>query len=305
MREILIGGLAAGLLMVAMAGAAGAQGGVLDQPEDLVSELVVKARTPGPAWWKVSDADTTVWILGSPGLLPESVKWDDSTLKRRLTGANRLILPARENRSISGQMAIMARLGPTGKSLVDRPVADRLPPALFKRLHDDLDRDTTFTGYINGRVEERKGDGKVIIGLGITDTGVDVETPTKARFTSSTSDLYSTKYPLRTAILALAVLKLADAPLGKFVDDPVKRAETLAIGLKTPRMRAGSADSVAALKARAAMPEATQQACLAGALDVLDARERRVAAQRAAALAWAQGDVPAALGRKDRFDMLG
>ena len=41
-----------------------------DQPADLVEALVVKARMPGPAWWKVPDADTTVWILGSPGLLP-------------------------------------------------------------------------------------------------------------------------------------------------------------------------------------------------------------------------------------------
>ncbi|MDB5438026.1 MAG: TraB/GumN family protein [Caulobacteraceae bacterium] len=299
LRSIVLLGVLAGLMLT---GSAAAQDTPFGEPDDLVSALVVKARTPGPAWWKVSDADTTVWILGSPGLLPESVKWDDSTLKRRLTGANRLILPPRESISVAGQMAMVARLG-TG-ALRDRPVADRLPPTLFKRFKDDLNREATLAMVSNGNPYGVTGEGKIVVETRVDNTGVDVQA-FKAPVTSLPPDLYGDKHPPKTIILALAALKLADTPLGKLVDEPAGRAEALATSLKTPRVRPGSVDSVAALKIRAAMPEATQQACLVGALDVLDAKDRRVAAQQAAALAWAQGDVPAALGRKDRFDMLG
>ncbi|MGZ3377139.1 MAG: hypothetical protein ACXU8S_11130, partial [Phenylobacterium sp.] len=42
-------------------------GGPVADPEGaIVSELVVQAKEPGPAWWKVSDKDTTVYILGLP-----------------------------------------------------------------------------------------------------------------------------------------------------------------------------------------------------------------------------------------------
>ncbi len=59
----------------------------------LVEELVVTARLPGPAWWRVSDADTVVYVLGAPSVMPKSLAWDQSVLARRLEGANRVILP--------------------------------------------------------------------------------------------------------------------------------------------------------------------------------------------------------------------
>jgi len=54
---------------------------------------VVTGRLPGPAWWRVSDADTTVYVLGAPSVMPKSLPWDESVLLRRLEGANRVILP--------------------------------------------------------------------------------------------------------------------------------------------------------------------------------------------------------------------
>lgn len=66
-------------------------------PEDpggaIVEELVVQAKEPGPAWWVVSDGDSTVYILGMPpGTVPKDMAWDRSWLDRRLAGANSLIL---------------------------------------------------------------------------------------------------------------------------------------------------------------------------------------------------------------------
>lgn len=64
-----------------------------DAPATVVSDLVVVAPASGPAWWKVSKGDASVWIIGLPPKTPRGMKWDQSTLKRRLKGA-RLMLGA-------------------------------------------------------------------------------------------------------------------------------------------------------------------------------------------------------------------
>jgi hypothetical protein len=61
--------------------------------ETVVSDLVVVAPTGGPAWWKVSKGDASVWIIGLPPKTPTGLKWDQTTLKRRVKGA-RLMLGA-------------------------------------------------------------------------------------------------------------------------------------------------------------------------------------------------------------------
>lgn len=75
----------------------GGQASVPLTPEDpdatLVEELVVRGRLPGPAWWRVSDADTTVYVLGVPSLAPRRMEWDRAIFERRLQGANVVILP--------------------------------------------------------------------------------------------------------------------------------------------------------------------------------------------------------------------
>lgn len=66
---------------------------VEDPDATLVEELVVRGRLPGPAWWRVSDADTTVYVLGVPSLAPKRMEWDRAIFERRLEGANVVILP--------------------------------------------------------------------------------------------------------------------------------------------------------------------------------------------------------------------
>ena len=91
MKRMLCAAVAA---LVAMSSTAQAQ---LPAGEDLeattVDELVVRASVPGPAWWRVSDGDTTVWVLGVPDALPKGTKWDQTVLKRRLKGAHTVITP--------------------------------------------------------------------------------------------------------------------------------------------------------------------------------------------------------------------
>jgi hypothetical protein len=63
--------------------------------DTVVEELVVTAATPSPAWWRVSNGESTVWILGAPmGPLPKDLKWDLKVLDKRMDGAKALILPS-------------------------------------------------------------------------------------------------------------------------------------------------------------------------------------------------------------------
>ena len=57
-----------------------------DPNATLVEELVVNARAPGPAWWRVSKGDAVVFVLGIPGLGPSGTVFDDTLLKKRLDG---------------------------------------------------------------------------------------------------------------------------------------------------------------------------------------------------------------------------
>ena len=83
---------------LALAGPAGAQARLEDPEANIVAELVIQAKAPGPAWWTVSDEDSTVYILGvGEDPLPPGVTWDRRAVDRRLKGANSLIVATRVN----------------------------------------------------------------------------------------------------------------------------------------------------------------------------------------------------------------
>jgi uncharacterized protein YbaP (TraB family) len=80
------------VLTPASPAASQAPGSLVDPDAVLVEELVVTARDPGPAWWRVSNGSSTVYVLGVPSVAPKQLAWDRSTLERRLKGANELIV---------------------------------------------------------------------------------------------------------------------------------------------------------------------------------------------------------------------
>jgi len=92
----------AALALAALAWPALAQAPVPSQPYDpdsvLVEELVVVGRLPGPAWWRVSNATTTVYVLGSPTLAPKRMAWDRGIFEKRLAGASQVIVPFQDVR---------------------------------------------------------------------------------------------------------------------------------------------------------------------------------------------------------------
>lgn len=84
----------AGLALALTAAASDASAQVIDDPQaNVVEALVVSAKLPGPAWWRVSDADTTIYVLGTPQALPKGMAWDTSVLEHRLDGAFAVVTP--------------------------------------------------------------------------------------------------------------------------------------------------------------------------------------------------------------------
>jgi len=108
----------------------------VDPEANLVEELVVNARLPGPAWWKVSDADSTVYVMAVPGFTPKGLDFDTSVIERRLDGANRLILAPEPKVSVVRIVSLVM----TGRRyfLSETPMRQTLPPALRERLEARL-----------------------------------------------------------------------------------------------------------------------------------------------------------------------
>ena len=104
----------------------------IDPQADLVEELVVNARLPGPAWWKVSDADTTVYVLGVPAMTPGKLEVDESVFKRRIDGANVLIMGQEADANVVRFVALA--MGGKRFFISDKPMRQTLPPDLRARL---------------------------------------------------------------------------------------------------------------------------------------------------------------------------
>jgi len=121
-------------LALVVGGASIAAPPAVDPEATVVDALVVSARLPGPAWWRVSSPSSTVYVLGVPGALPKGMAWDQSVTERRLKGANLIILPPTVAASASDTIAALDILSHLRSSA---PMEDSLPPALKARFEAD------------------------------------------------------------------------------------------------------------------------------------------------------------------------
>ena len=104
----------------------------IEDPEAaIVADLVVMARERGPAWWRVKDADTTVYILGTPGgPMPPGIAWDRNVLERRMKGAHSVVMGAALTAGLRDLPALL-RARSTLRSKT--PMEDGLAPPLRAR----------------------------------------------------------------------------------------------------------------------------------------------------------------------------
>ncbi|QNA86961.1 TraB/GumN family protein [Sphingomonas sp. So64.6b] len=85
-----------------------------------------------PALWRVQDADTTIWLLGTIHVLPREVHWETPAIKAAIDGADMLVteIPAQPPEQASAVFAAAARA--QGLS----PIVDRLPSDRRAALND-------------------------------------------------------------------------------------------------------------------------------------------------------------------------
>jgi hypothetical protein len=94
---------------------------------------VVQAVEPGPAWWRVVDGDTTVYVLGAADdEMPADVGWDRRWLERRMRGANGLVLGTRVGLT-GGVRDLPALIRARNRLRSKTPMEEDLPPALRAR----------------------------------------------------------------------------------------------------------------------------------------------------------------------------
>ncbi len=101
------------------------------------SEAATSARQsdPHPAIWKISDADTTIYLFGTTHALPKGFRWQSPALKQIVAQAEELVLetvdsPAAEK---STEGAVDDTINPV---VPDRPIVARVAPekqVLLKR----------------------------------------------------------------------------------------------------------------------------------------------------------------------------
>ena len=92
-KRLIVAALVGGGLLAPLTTSTAQDASTIDLGDTVVRELTIVAPDVGPAWWKVSKGEATVWILGLPPKTPRGMKWDQSTLRRRVKGA-RLMLGA-------------------------------------------------------------------------------------------------------------------------------------------------------------------------------------------------------------------
>lgn len=211
----------------------------VDPNENLVEELVVNARLPGPAWWKVSDADTTVYVLGVPAMVPSDTRAEESVLRRRLDGANVLIMG--QEADISVVRLIALAMGGRKLFVSEQPMRQTLPPDLRQRLEARLkmmkqkpesvdDIKPAFTGFMVANSQ----DGSVSISVGgVTDRIRDIA---KSRDLAKRPRIQNLPgYSLADAIKALAT---APQPLQLLcLDAGLNQAESGQGGIKDTARR--------------------------------------------------------------------
>lgn len=224
----------------------------------LVEELVVHARLPGPAWWRVSNADSTVYVLGLPDALPKDMVWDHTILDRRLAGADRLITPPTYRATIS--------LLTLPKLLWDAP------------------------GAMRPTADDKAGEG-AREGLG---EGSGARLAAAAQQAGRSEDAYRR---FRPWFAGLMLTRDYRRRVGLDYGEPMRAVRAAARRANVPVQPAFSQEGKASalLKDAKVMPTEVGRACLDASLEEVEAGDTSV---RKAAQAWAQGDVRVALSAR-------
>ncbi|MDB5439882.1 MAG: hypothetical protein JWM33_2309 [Caulobacteraceae bacterium] len=139
-----LAGLLVALLVVTMPALA-AEPTADSEPSDLVSAISIQAPvSPGPAWWRISNGRSTVWVMGIPEIFSDSLRWNSTVLRQRIARAQRVIYPTDLYRWPGTPTGSLGRhaLDYLGQSapppIAQKTLSERLDPALAARLERQI-----------------------------------------------------------------------------------------------------------------------------------------------------------------------
>lgn len=233
--RVLSAAIALGLLLWPLCAAAQSQPSNADPTATLVDELIVNAPSPGPAWWRVSKGESTVFILGLPTLAPKKLTFDETLLRRRLDGANRLILAPAPDVNLFG----LASFALGAKRMLGQaaPLSQTLPPAEAERLQALLKRrgqkpetmdklKPAFAGFMLANSDDGKS---LTVDVGDLQDGVEKLAKSSA-IKARPQIVHTGRYDVLAQVKALATLP-PTAQLSCF-DDGLRAAESGQGGVK-------------------------------------------------------------------------
>ena len=89
--------------------------------------LLAPPASAAPAWWRVSNGHSEVWVLGVPAIAPKDLAWDTASVEKRLAGAHQLIVGVQPRNGLQAMGALMT------SALSSSPMEDGLSPQLRRR----------------------------------------------------------------------------------------------------------------------------------------------------------------------------
>lgn len=107
------------------------EGSTVKDGDEWITDVVVTARLPGPALWRVRKGDSEVYVLGAMPVMTKRIPWDSKRVER-VIGLSNVLLTAPEAKGglIGGARLLMDRRLPLGKKL-----DEVLPADLSKRFY--------------------------------------------------------------------------------------------------------------------------------------------------------------------------
>lgn len=118
----------------------------------LLAPFLLLAAAPAspqahPALWKVSDADTTIYLFGTIHILPAGTNWMDPGIKRALDASQSLTLEAVLDKDPTEVATALVKLGHADGL---PPLADRVPPEKRAQLEALIKASGVPESFLNG-----------------------------------------------------------------------------------------------------------------------------------------------------------
>jgi len=104
--------------------------------EQVIEEVLVVGRRPGPPLWRVTHGENTLWIFATLSPLPKDLVWDNASVKHIISEASHFIAPPGISASTSNPfkgMRVLRRIKEIKRLPGRKRLADVVPPDLLKR----------------------------------------------------------------------------------------------------------------------------------------------------------------------------